>query len=485
MTPNIQKGTRILDALLPIAFLFGLIVYGLILRPQIWHQAPIPLEIIFILAAVFMTTELLILGHSWIDIQQGIIDKLGKALPAFFILFCIGLIISSWIVSGTIPMLVFYGLKSINPKFIYLLAFIVPVVFSSLTGTSWGSAGTIGVVIIGIATAMQANLGITAGAVIGGAYFGDKMSPLSDTTNLAALAADVNLYDHIQSMTVTTLPSAALAAIAYFVLGFIYPPEMAATDMQSLSPFLNVLEDMFRFHWLLLLPPAIVLYSAIRKKPTVPALISATLTASVLALIFQKFTLTDILQTLHKGFHTDMAHWVTPVPEQVQILLNRGGLYALIDAIVISFMVFIFIGAMDQIDVMPRLIQHFFRNVKSRSGTILSTLGASAVTNTLTSNQFATSFIIADAFKAKYDDLGIPRKVLSRSLEDYGTMIESMVPWTTTAVFMVGALGVPWSQYWHWQLLSLINFIIAPTVALLGIGCFYNKLPTKNHEQQS
>ncbi len=240
MTPKTtKKGASILHALLPIAFLFCLIVYGLILRPQIWHQPPIPLEIIFILAAVFMITELFILGHSWIDIQQGIINKLGKALPAFFILFCIGLIISSWIVSGTIPMLVFYGLKSINPKFIYLLAFIVPVIFSSLTGTSWGSAGTIGVVIIGIATAMQANLGITAGAVIGGAYFGDKMSPLSDTTNLAALAAEVNLYDHIQSMTITTLPSAALAAIAYFVLGFIYPPEMAVTDMQSLSPFLK------------------------------------------------------------------------------------------------------------------------------------------------------------------------------------------------------------------------------------------------------
>lgn len=466
------------QALLPVLFLITLIVYGLILRPQVFDQLAFPLEIIFILAAAFTVGELFVLGYHWVDIQKTIVDKLARALPAFFILFAIGVIISSWIVSGTIPMLVYYGIKIINPSLLYLLAFLVPVIFSTLTGTSWGSVGTIGVVILGIAGALNAHLGITAGAIIGGAYFGDKLSPLSDTTNLAALAADVNLFDHIRSMLYTTLPSAIMAAIIYLVLGFIYPPASAASDLGSIEPFMNGLRDLFHFNPLLLLPPAIVLYGSLRQKATIPTLLASVFAACLLALLFQRYTLTDVLQTLNKGFHTDMAVWATAVPERVATLLNRGGLYALIEAIVVAFMVFIFIGALEHVRAMPIVVDRVFRFAKTRSSTILASLAASALTNAMTSNQYATSFIVGDAFKPKYDGLKIPRKVLSRSLEDTGTMIESVIPWTTTAVFMVATLEVPWHDYWHWQLLSLINFIVAPTLAILGIGCFYHEVKT-------
>ncbi|MDG2186637.1 MAG: Na+/H+ antiporter NhaC family protein, partial [Mariniblastus sp.] len=223
--------TPFLQALFPILVLATLIVYGLIVRPLWLNTTPMPLEIIFILSAAITVAQLFLLGHDWRDIQKSIVDKLARALPAFFILFCIGLIIASWIVCGTIPMLVTWGLEIIDPRYLYLVAFIAPVVFSTLTGTSWGSVGTIGVVILGIATALQANLGITAGAIIGGAYFGDKMSPLSDTTNLAALAADVDLFDHIKSMMITTIPSAVLAALIYFAMGFLDPPSATNADL--------------------------------------------------------------------------------------------------------------------------------------------------------------------------------------------------------------------------------------------------------------
>ncbi|UCD22996.1 MAG: sodium:proton antiporter, partial [Gemmatimonadota bacterium] len=177
--PN-PKNISFTHALLPILFLAVLVVYGLILRPHFQGLPAFPLEVVFILAAAFAVTELFVLGFKWPDIQRSIVRKLGTALPAFFILFAIGIIISSWMISGTIPMLVYYGIDLISPRFIYLFALLVPAVFSVLTGTSWGSAGTVGVVIIGIAGALGANLGITAGAVIGGAFFGDKMSPLSD-----------------------------------------------------------------------------------------------------------------------------------------------------------------------------------------------------------------------------------------------------------------------------------------------------------------
>ena len=166
----------------------------------------------------------MLMGFSWGKIQDAVISKISKGFPAILILFAIGIIIGSWIVSGTMPMLVYWGIKIIDPDYIYILAFIIPIVFSLLTGTSWGSVGTIGVVIIGVATTIEADLGITAGAIIGGAYFGDKLSPLSDTTNIAAIATEVDLYDHIRSMMNTTLPSALIAGVVFFIMGFVHPP---------------------------------------------------------------------------------------------------------------------------------------------------------------------------------------------------------------------------------------------------------------------
>ena len=474
--PSDTKSASFLHALLPILFLAILVTYGLILRPHLLGQPAFPLEVVFVLAAAFAVTELFILGFKWPEIQRSIVRKLATALPAFFILFAIGIIISSWMVSGTIPMLVYYGIDLISPKFIYLFALLVPAVFSVLTGTSWGSAGTVGVVIIGIAGALGANLGIAAGAVIGGAYFGDKMSPLSDTTNLAALATDVNLFDHIRSMMVTTFPSTALAAIGFLILGFVHPPASATGNFAGLDVFQSSLSEMFNFNVFLLIPPLIVLVGSLRRKPIIPTLLTSVLVACILALLFQPFTLADVLQSLNRGFAADMAVWMTEIPERTTALVNRGGLYSMSEAIFVAFLVFFFIGAIDVIDAMRTVVDRVFRFASTRSSTILAALGATAFTNAMTSNQYATSFIVGDAFKSRFDTLRIPRKVLSRSLEDTGTMLESLVPWHATAVFMVATLGVPWDQYWHWQLLSLFNFVVAPTLAILGIGCFYNEV---------
>ena len=462
--------TPLLQALTPVVILVALIVYGLIVRPLMLGQPQLPLEIIFILSAAATVLQLLLLGHRWVEIQDSIVAKFQKALPAFFILFCIGMVIASWIVCGTIPMLVYFGLKSIDPAYLYVMSFIAPVIFSTLTGTSWGSVGTIGVVLIGIAGALDANLGITAGAIIGGAYFGDKLSPLSDTTNMAALGAEVDLYDHIRSMLWTTLPSAVLAAGIYFWLGTIYPPTVGGNELEQLDPFLNAFDSIFAFSWWLLLPPAIVLVGSLIRLPTVPVLVASVLVACLLAVLLQQFATTDIIASVHKGFDVSMATWVDDVPENVQVLLNRGGLYELNDAIVIAFMVFIFIGAMDHIRAMPTVVQHLLKSVRTPRSTVMGTLFVTAFTNALTSSQYAASFIVGDALKSKYDAQGIDRVVLSRSLEDTGTMIESIVPWHPAAVYMIATLGVAWSEYWHWQLLSLINILFAFVLAATEFG---------------
>ena len=202
----------------PVLFLALLIIYGMVLRPNFFQQSSFPLEVVFMLAAVFAVGELLILGFKWEDIQNSIVMKISRGFPAILIPFSIGVIIGTWMISGTIPMLIYYGINLINPNYIYVLAFIIPIIFSLLTGTSWGSIGTIGVVIIGISSVINANLGITAGAIVGGAFFGDKLSPLSDTTNLAAMATEVDLYDHISSMLITIVHSSLIAALVMFVI---------------------------------------------------------------------------------------------------------------------------------------------------------------------------------------------------------------------------------------------------------------------------
>ena len=467
--------TSFIKQVSPVLFLALLIIYGMVLRPKFFQQSSFPLEVVFMLAAVFAVGELLILGFKWEDIQNSIVMKISRGFPAILILFSIGVIIGTWMVSGTIPMLIYYGINLINPNYIYVLAFIIPIIFSLLTGTSWGSIGTIGVVIIGISSVINANLGITAGAIVGGAFFGDKLSPLSDTTNLAAMATEVDLYDHISSMMITTVPSSLIAALVYFLLGFIYPPTGSAINSPQINLTLDAISSMFNFNILLLTPPLIVLIGSIRKMATLPTLLASSITAAIIALIFQPYSLANIMTSIHKGFDTNMAFWIDSVPNNINVLFTRGGLYELNEAIIFSIMVFVFIGAIDLINSMPVIVDKTFAFIKSKSALIISSLFATAFTNGITSNQSATSFIIGDAFKKRYDESGISRKVLSRSIEDYGTMFESLIPWHATTIFLTLTLGVSYSEYWYWQLLSLINLIIAPTLALMGKGCFYKK----------
>ena len=234
-------------ALLPAAVLAGLVVWGLVLRPLVFDISAIPLEIVFLASASFAIAQLLWLGFSWSIIQQAIVQRLAKALPAIFILLLIGPLVAAWMLSGTIPMLVSWGIRLIDPSVLYATAFLLAAVFSALTGTSWGSAATVGVVLIGIGNSVGADSGIVAGAVVGGAYFGDKLSPLSDTTNMAAIATGVDLFEHIRSMLWSTVPSALIALCAYLSIGLLSDQNIRTLESQSIAAYLQTLKNQFYF----------------------------------------------------------------------------------------------------------------------------------------------------------------------------------------------------------------------------------------------
>ncbi len=481
---NDRSNITFLKAFPPIAFFFLLLIYGLFIHPVAFGKEMLSLEVIILAAICFGSYYMMYLGYDWDTIQKHIIAKVGESLPVIFILFAIGVLIGSWIVSGTIPMLIYYGISIIDPDWIYIFSFLICIVFSLLTGTSWGSAGTIGIVMIGISEVFGANIAITAGAVVGGSFFGDKLSPLSDTTNIASLATGVSLYEHIHSMLFTTGPAAIIASLVYIYLSPSLGGDVTQGGVENfvlIEETLSDINSIFNFNPLLLLPLAIVVYGTMTKKSIFLTLLNSAWVALILALIFQEFSLTDIIKSFKSGFNTSMAAIDLSADSPVLNILNRGGLYNLIEGIVVSLLIFTFIGVLDVIDAIEVSIQSLMTRIKKRYQLVVAALTSTWITNITTSNQYATSFVIGSAFVKKFDQMGVNRKVLSRSIEDAGTMMENLLPWTPSGIFMAATLGVSTFEYAPYQFISLFNIVIAYFFAFTGIACFYN---SKNDKEE-
>lgn len=471
-----KKDLSVFKRIVPLLLFFILLIYGLFIHPVFIGGDMLPLEVIILISMTFSSIYYMFHGFTWAEIESSITSKIGESVPVVLILFSIGVLIGSWIISGTIPMLIYYGISVVSPNWIYLFAFLICIVFSLLTGTSWGSAGTIGIVMMSLSEVFDANLAITASAVVGGSFFGDKMSPLSDTTNIASLATGVHLFDHIKSMSYTTGPAAIIALIFYAYISIQQAPLIdASTTLGSLNTTMESLDQIFNFNLLLLLPLAVVLYGSMTRKPIVLTLLVSAWVAVLLTLIFQNFSFQDVLLACKSGFDGSMVDVELPEGAEVLNILNRGGLYNLIDGIVISILIFAFIGTLDVVQAIQSSIDVVFKSLKKRTSLVAASLASTLVTNITTSNQYATSFIIGAAFKEKYDDLKVNRKVLSRSIEDAGTMMENLFPWTPSGIFMAQTLGVATFDYAQFQILSIANIIIAFIFAFTGIACFYKR----------
>ncbi|WP_076463796.1 Na+/H+ antiporter NhaC family protein [Actinomyces mediterranea] len=472
--PPAAKPVHFWHALLPVAVLVVFIIWGMIVGPLAFDLPSWPLEFTFVLAALSTWLLLFHLGFRFDAIATAMARRTRTALPAIWMLMAIGILIGSWTAAGTIPMLVHYGMLIIDPAWIYIVALLLTSLFSVLTGTSWGSVGTIGVVLINIGMATDANLGLLAAAIISGGYFGDKMSPLSDTTNMAAMGAGVPLYSHVRSMVNTTGPAYLVALVLTAVFGVFQPARGEGVDVSAFTrPVADDLASAFDFTLLVWVPLLVMLIGAFLRKPPLPTLLYSAASGALVALITQGFSLDNVIRSLINGVSIDMTG--AEVGEQAVSIIERGGLYSMASAVLITLCVFMYIGSLDLINAMGTVVDKAFGRITSRPGIIISSLVSSAFINSFSSNQYATSFIIGTAFGPKYDEAGIPRKVLSRSIEDYGTFIEPMLPWTTTGVYMVATLGVAYAAYVPYMFLQWVNFIIAPLLAITGIGCFYGE----------
>ncbi|MFQ5704964.1 MAG: Na+/H+ antiporter NhaC [Gemmatimonadales bacterium] len=451
--------------------------------------------LLFVLGLAFLEvgTELLVLvmlgaaavagavaghvGKKWDDIQRSTGEKLAAVLPAILILLSIGMLIGTWVSSGTIPMLVYYGLRMVNPKYLILTAFLATAAMSLCTGTSWGSAGTIGVALMGMAAALNAPLAPTAGAVVSGAYFGDKMSPLSDSTNISAIGAGANLYDHVQHMMYTAIPSFVIAGLVYL---FAASGHEASGDglPKSAVRLLEDIDGIYALSWLTLLPPVVVVVGIVKKIPPVLAIAMSSAVAAVLGIVIQGFTVQDALVAGVSGFDLRMvaSNGLEPSSfgDAIGTLVNRGGLYSMVDTLLVVIAAFLLAGALDASGALDLMINRMLATVQSTFGLIAATMASGATMISLTSHGGVTALVVGGLFQKAYWERGLAPQNLSRSLEDSVTIVEPLMPWTVSAVFMATTLGVPTMRYMPWALFCMggpvFSLLYAATFDRTGFG---------------
>ncbi len=461
---RVKKKPTFVQAVMPIVFMMVTLVIGV-------GYMKLKAEPILILIAFLAGGIAISLGYSWDEMQKGIIEKISMAMPAILILWSVGALIGSWMFSGVIPMIIYYGVEIINPKFLLVTAFLITAVFSTITGTSWGSVGTIGVAIMGIAGGLGVSLPATAGAVVAGSYFGDKLSPLSDTTNLAPLAAGATLYDHIKHMLYTTVPATIVSLTVYFIAGL--GTSGAGSTAEAVSSLQNILSSMFNWNIILLIPVILILVGSFVKWPTIPTMLCSALIAVLIGIIMQGFTLKNGFISLISGFNVTMTGYEGEVTKDVLTLINRGGSVSMAGTTILVFCAMGFAGIMSVTGMLDVVLETITKKVKSTSGIIVSTIASCFTVAFVTGNSYLSILLPGQLFSSVYEKYNLQAKNLSRTLEDSGTVLVPLVPWSAAGAYMTATLGVDTLEYLPWAVMCYMGIVFAIILAFTGIGIAY------------
>lgn len=456
-----KKKTTLAQALTPIIFMVVALALG-------YGVFKIKAEPIIICSAFIAGIIALKLGYKWDDMQKAIVEKIASALPATLILWSVGLLIGALMFSGAVPMIIYYGVQMINPKFILVTAFLSSAILAIVTGTSWGAAGTIGVAMMGIAGGLGISLPATAGAVVSGAFFGDKLSPLSDTTNLAPMAAGSELYEHIKHMLYTTVPAAVLAMIVYLFVGFSASGDLVRPE--SVQLMMDQLDTMFNFNIVLLLPFVLVILGSVKKWPTIPTMLGTSLLTVVLGAAVQGFNIVDGFTSLISGFDITMTGFTGTPTEEVIKLINRGGVASVTSTTVLIFCAMGFAGIVSVSGMLDVVLDLLMSKVKSTAGIIISTIVSCFTVAFVTGSSYLSILVPGELFKDVYPKKNLHPKNLSRTLEDSGTVLVPLIPWSAAGAYMTATLGVDTLQYLPWAILNYSGIVFAVIFAITGFG---------------
>lgn len=433
-------------------------------------------QIILLLAAAIASVIAMFYKISWKTIRETIIENIGKAMPAMLILLLIGSLAGTWMLSGVVPAMIFYGLKVIHPNVFLLTAVVTCGLVSLATGSSWSTVATIGVALLGVGKALGFHEGIIAGAIISGAYFGDKMSPLSDTTNLAPAVSGTDLFTHIRYMVTTTVPSILLALVAFTIIGFTYNTGQVETNV---SDVITTIENTFFIHPVLLLIPVTLIFIIIKKVQPIPALLIGSLLGGIFAVIFQP----DIIRTIlgdaeeqsyiissYKAFMTAM-YGNLSIPSENMIvneLFSTSGMAGMLHTVWLILSAMIFGGAMDAAGMLKRITMALISLVRTDGGLIASTIWTSIFFNLTASDQYISIVVPGKMYAESYRKRKLAPELLSRTLEDGGTITSVLIPWNTCGATQSKVLGVSTWTYLPYCFFNIVNPFIAMGMGYLG-----------------
>ena len=449
-----RKEIKLGIAIIPVLFLVG----SLSLVIGVFKQSPhIPL----ICASAVAAAVAVFHKHRWKEIQEGMVHGITLAMGAILILMIVGTMIGTWIQGGIVPSMIYYGLKSLSPGIFLVATLIICSIVSLGTGSSWSTAGTVGVALIGVGKGLGIPVAMVAGAIISGAYFGDKMSPLSDTTNLAPAVAGTDLFSHIRHMVYTTAPGYILCIILYALLGT--RVSGGSLETQNIETILSTLKSNFFIHPILLLPPFLVIVMVVMKIPPLPALLAGTVLGGMFAMLTQSRSLADIILSAKSGYVSETG------VKMVDDLLTRGGLDYMMNTVALIICALSFGGIMERTGMLDVLAKSLLKRVKSTGSLVATTIFSCIGMNAIASDQFIAIVIPGRMYKNAFESRGLHPKNLSRCLEDSGTLSSPLIPWNSCGAYMWATLGVNPLLYLPYAFLNLANPIVSLFYGYTGI----------------
>lgn len=450
-------------SLIPVIVLIGALFYTIAILEGSGH---IPLILGGIVAGSIAG---FVLGMPWSDILKGMTHGIQTAMPAILILVIVGLLIGVWIASGVVPIMIFYGLKILAPGYFLVATCLICALISLATGSSWSTAATVGLAMMGVGHALNINPGMTAGAVISGSYFGDKMSPLSDTTNLAPAVAGTQLFTHIRHMVYTTLPALIIALIIFMIIGLLTPTTGSVKTPEYVQ-MLETLQATFNLTPWLLVAPVMVLYLVWKKTPALPALAVGVLVGALLLLLFQRSTggieggnIGRLISSLYDGYISNTG------VESIDQLLSRGGLTYMYDTIALIIVALAFGGIMEASGMLECIAASILKLARSTGSLITATILSCFGMNALASDQYLAIIIPGRMYRSAFFKRGLHPKNLSRALEDSATLTSPLIPWNTCGAYMSRVLGVDCFTYLPFAFLNLLSPCVSIFYGFTGI----------------
>ncbi len=459
MESKSRKEPTLLISLTPVVLLIAMLGYSIFILGLDLESGASHIPLILGTAAAAGVAAYL--GYGWKEIQDSLVKGITLGLSATLILLVIGALIGTWIISGIVPAMIYYGLQLIAPSIFLVTTCIICAVVSISTGSSWSTAGTVGVALVGIGSTMGIPPEMVAGAIISGAYFGDKMSPLSDTTNLAPATAGTDLFTHVRHMVYTGVPSLAIALVLFAILGFRY----SGTSVESadVALMLETLDRTFNISPFLLFAPLLVIFMVIFKIPALPALLGGTLLGAVVAGIAQDSSVKEMIVVSFSGYESFSG------VADVDSLLSRGGIMSMMSTISLIFCALAFGGVMEGSGMLETIAASVLKLAHSVGSLVTATVLTCIGMNIIAPDQYLSIVVPGRMYRNAYTKQNLHPKNLSRLLEGSGTLSSPLVPWNTCGAFMGGVLGVSAGAYFMFSFFNLINPLVCIIFGFTGI----------------